>query len=73
MSMKSAGGASRRTIGSAGPRRETGYQSLNQKEVDEVEMGNLGEKDAQYQVSAGPPGQVIRPHEIYDNTNYIPN
>lgn len=52
MSMKSAGGASRRTLG-----RETGYQSVNQKEVDEVEMGNLGaDKDGQYQVSAGASG-----------------
>ena len=67
--MKSAGGASRRALG-----REAGYQSVNQKEADEVEMGNLGaDKDGQYQVSAGASGQVIRPHEIYDNTNYIPN
>jgi hypothetical protein len=36
-------------------------------------MKNFDDFMAPSTISAGKPGQVVRPHEIYDNTNYIPN
>jgi hypothetical protein len=41
------------------------------EQVDEVEMGKIDEKaEVQVHVKAG---QIIRSHEVYDNTIYIPN
>ena len=69
-SLQSAGGLSKRSVGSKKP-----YRKLDQKDADEIEMQYLDGDDATGPVGVplGKPGQVMKPHEIYENTSYIAN
>ena len=66
------GTKSRKSFGSKKSTGGGNYEKVN--DADEVEMIDLGNFDV------GPIGQVqmnnnavLRPHEIYENTTYIPN
>ena len=74
-SRKSVGMKSKKSLTSKKSQR---YEKL--KDADEVEMADLGRKNEDLDMlDFAPPSvqmgnnAVMRPHEIYDNTTYIPN
>ena len=74
----------RKSIGLKSKKSLTSKKSMGRydklKDADEVEMADLGRKGEDLDVLGLAPvavqmgnNAVMRPHEIYDNTTYIPN